>query len=249
MNEIIKVNEETMTVSGRDLYDALCIKERFSLWASRQKSYFGDEITTVCAPTKVANNGGVQIRELEDFIISVDNAKHICLMCKTEKGAECRQYLIDLEKAWNTPEQVMARALKIADQTIANLKVENRQLALDNAIKEQRINELQPKADYTDIILKSKGAITITQIAKDYGMSGKEMNKVLNNLGIQYKQSGQWLLYSKYQSNGYTESETVPITRKNGMPDYSINTKWTQKGRLFLYTILKENGILPMIER
>ena len=112
-------------------------------------------------------------------------------MSRTDKGRECRQYLIDLEKAWNTPEQIFARALKMADQTIAKLKDSVRVLSTEISAKNQIIGELKPKADYYDEILKNPGLVTITQIAKDYGMSAKEMNSLLHDLGIQYKQSGQ----------------------------------------------------------
>jgi len=112
-----------------------------------------------------------------------------------------------------------------------------------------KINDLKPKADYTDTILKNKGLVTITQIAKDYGMSGRKMNELLHDLGVQYKQSGQWLLYAEHQGEGYTHSETIDIVRSDGTPDVVMNTKWTQKGRLFLYNLLKNNGILPVIER
>ncbi|AUA36811.1 anti-repressor [Clostridioides difficile] len=125
----------------------------------------------------------------------------------------------------------------------------NEQLQLESKMKDQVIKELKPKADYTDMILKNKGLVTITQIAKDYGMSGKEMNKILHERGIQYKQSGQWLLYKQHQGKGYTHSETIDITRSNGMPDVKMTTKWTQKGRLFLYDLLKTNNILPDIEK
>lgn len=126
---------------------------------------------------------------------------------------------------------------------------EKEQLQLESKMKEKVIKELKPKADYTDMILKNKGLVTITQIAKDYGMSGKEMNKILHERGIQYKQSGQWLLYKQHQGKGYTHSETIDITRSNGMPDVKMTTKWTQKGRLFLYDLLKTNNILPDIEK
>lgn len=125
----------------------------------------------------------------------------------------------------------------------------NEQLELENKQQKQIIGELKPKADYTDLILKSSGVVTITQIAKDYGMSGQKFNKALHDLGIQYSQSGQWLLYSKYHGKGYTHSETIPIKRSDGRNDVNMITKWTQKGRLFLYNMLKENGIFPMIER
>ena len=80
-------------------------------------------------------------------------------------------------------------------------------------------------------------------------MSGREMNAKLHDLKIQYKQSGQWLLYSNYQTFGYTHSETIDIIRSDGRPDVTMETKWTQKGRLFLYDLLKDNGIVPVIER
>ena len=135
MNEIIKVNyeRENPAVSTRDLYKALEIKERFSAWVERLLGYFGEEeMTGVLTPTEVKNNGGIQIRELQDYIVSVDVAKHICLMSRTEKGKQCRQYLIDLEKAWNTPEQIMARALEIAHKTIDKIKNQNSLLIEDN---------------------------------------------------------------------------------------------------------------------
>ena len=113
----------------------------------------------------------------------------------------------------------------------------------------QLIGELKPKADYTDRILNSKSLVSITQIAKDYGMSGKAMNGKLHELGIIYKLGSQWLLYSKYQAKGYTHSETVDITHSDGRADVVMNTKWTQKGRLFLYQHLKKHGILPVIEQ
>lgn len=126
---------------------------------------------------------------------------------------------------------------------------ENKALAMQNASQKQLIGELKPKADYTDLILKSKSLVTITQIAKDYGMSGQAMNKILHNLGIIYNQSGQWLLYSKHQAKGYTHSETVNIVHSDGREDVKMNTKWTQKGRLFLYNTLKKENIIPVIEK
>jgi anti-repressor protein len=112
-----------------------------------------------------------------------------------------------------------------------------------------KINELKPKADYVDSILRNKGLVTITQISKDYGMSGRAMNYLLHSLGVQYKQSGQWLLYAEHQGKGYTHSHTVDITRSDGQPDIIMHTKWTQKGRLFLYDLLRDEGVLPVIEQ
>lgn len=125
----------------------------------------------------------------------------------------------------------------------------NEKLELENAQQKQQIGELKPKADYTDIILKSNNTVTITQIAKDYGKSGQEMNKILNKMKIQYKQSNQWLLYSKYHNCGYTKSVTNHYVDNDGNECSKLHTKWTQKGRLFLYGLLKENGIIPLIEQ
>jgi phage antirepressor YoqD-like protein len=126
---------------------------------------------------------------------------------------------------------------------------ENQALLLETSAKTQIINELKPKADYTDAILRNKGLVTITQIAKDYGMSGQAMNELLHELKVQYKQSEQWLLYREHQDKGFTHSETIPITRKSGFTDITMQTKWTQKGRLFIYGLLKDRGILPVIEK
>lgn len=122
-------------------------------------------------------------------------------------------------------------------------------LEIENNRQKQLIGELKPKADYVDMILKNKGLVTITQISKDYGMSGRAFNKLLHELGVQYCQSGQWLLYSKYHHCGYTHSETINFVHSDGRPDVKMQTKWTQKGRLFLYELLKDNGYLPVIER
>lgn len=123
---------------------------------------------------------------------------------------------------------------------------EKKQLKLLTQQQEQQIAELQPKADYLDTILQSKDLFTIRQIAQDYGMTATQMNKLLNELHVQYKQSGQWLLYSKHVSSGYTKSVTY-IDQYTGRS--TIYTKWTQKGRIFLYNLLKENNVLPVIEQ
>lgn len=114
---------------------------------------------------------------------------------------------------------------------------------------EQQVNELKPSADYCDLILKNKSLVTITQIAKDYGMSGKSMNALLNKLKVQYKQGQTWLLYSKYQKTGWTQSNTVVVKDKDGNEKAILNTKWTQKGRLGLYELLKKQNVLPLIEK
>lgn len=253
MNELIKINYETEqpTVSARDLHEGLEIGKRFSAWFETNSKGFidGEDYTSVLIGTEVQNNGGVQMRELQDYNLSIDMAKHICLMSRTEKGRECRQYFIDLEKAWNTPEQVMARALKMAGKTIDSLKDRCKFLGGQVVEQQKLIEEMTPKANYVDHILESKSLVATTQIAKDYGMSAVRFNRILNDMKIQYKVNKQWVLYSKYQNCGYVHSKTIDITRSNGDPDVTMQTQWTQKGRLFLYEELKKNGIHPVIEQ
>lgn len=128
---------------------------------------------------------------------------------------------------------------------VASKLKEERTLRL---VAEQKVNELQPKADYYDNILKNQGLVTISTISKNYGMSAIKFNQLLHDLGIQFNQSGTWLLYSKYQAKGYTHIEPFDYKDSNGREQVKTRMKWTQKGHIFLYQELKKNGILPMIE-
>jgi prophage antirepressor-like protein len=124
-------------------------------------------------------------------------------------------------------------------------KEKAKQLELENAQNKQIIGELQPKASYYDLILQNNSLMAITQIAKDYGMSGRAMNKLLNDLGVQYKMGSTRLLYQKYANMGYTQSKTHAISEDRSV----MHTYWTQKGRLFLYDLLKnKKNLLPVIE-
>lgn len=178
MNEVLKINYETEqpTVSARELHEALGISKRFSAWFEVNSKGFiaGQDFTSVLSGT-VVNNGAT--REIQDYNISTEMAKHICLMSRTEKGMQCRQYFIDLEKAWNTPEQIMARALKMANHSIESLKGRCKFLGEQVVEQQQIITELQPKANYVDMILQSKSLVTITQIAKDYGFYARYAKK------------------------------------------------------------------------
>lgn len=139
----------------------------------------------------------------------------------------------------------------IAIQALTKLKEERaarKALELDNQVKSQQIAELQPKATYYDLILQCKDLLSVTEIAKDYGMSAKGLNAMLHNLGVQFNQSGVWFLYAKYQHEGYTQTKTQNYNRPDGTQGSKVHTYWTQKGRLFIYNLLKSEGILPTIE-
>lgn len=136
----------------------------------------------------------------------------------------------------------------LAIAALTQLKEERKrrkELELTAAVQKQQIAELKPKASYYALILQNRNTVPVTQIAKDYGMSGRRFNELLHGLGIQYKFRKTWLLYQNYADLGYTQSKTFAIDAEKSV----MHTYWTQKGRLFLYDLLKGEGILPMIEQ
>lgn len=188
----------------------------------------------------------------EMYIINESGLYSLILSSKLESAKRFKRWVtsevlpaIRKTGGYQLPEISYPQSLRLLADEIEK----NKKLELENNIQAQQINEMKPKADYCDKILSSKSLMTITQIAKDYGMSGKAMNKILHDLNIQYKQSGQWLLYSRYQSKGYTSSETIDIKQDDGKVLVRLSTKWTQKGRLYLYERLKKEGYLPLIEQ
>ena len=209
---------------------------------------------------------GQELKNFKGYVLNDESLKYVSILYLwTDRGAARHAKILDTDEAWDIYEELEEnyfnpKESKVLDSYMIEDPIkraeawikeqqEKETLKLQNAQLIQQNGELKTKADYTDLILKNKGLVTITQIAKDYGMSPQEMSKKLHELKIQYKQSGQWLLYAQYHDKGYTHSETIPITRSDGRPDISMTTKWTQKGRLFLYDLLKEHEILPMIER
>ena len=188
----------------------------------------------------------------EMYIINESGLYSLILSSKLERAKHFKKWVtsevlpaIRKTGGYQLPEISYPQSLRLLADEIEK----NKKLELENSIQAQQINEMKPKADYCDKILSSKSLMTITQIAKDYGMSGKAMNQILHDLNIQYKQSGQWLLYSRYQSKGYTSSETIDIKQNDGKVLVRLSTKWTQKGRLYLYERLKKEGYLPLIEQ
>lgn len=193
--------------------------------------------------------------KVENFDLAANVNK---LYLWTEKGALLHAKSLNTDKAWEVYDYLVENYFKKKEELptgnnlIALAVIEAQKLLAQKdkelEIKNQLIGELKPKADYTDRILQNPGLVNINQIAKDYGISARTMNKLLAERGIQYKQGNQWLLYKKYQDKGYTSSETINITRTDGSPDIVMRTKWTQKGRLFIYELLKKDGIKPVIE-
>lgn len=240
MNEIIPVkhnDNNEICISGRDLHTFLQVDSNYTTWFERMAEY-GFEIEKDFIPFLEESTGG---RPKQDHIIKLDMAKELSMIQRTERGKRARQYFIQIEKEYNSPEKIMARALQIANRELTNLK-------LANQIKDQQIAELQPKATYYDLILQCNSLLSVTEISKDYGMSAKGFNKMLHNLSVQYNQKGVWFLYSKYQDKGYTSTKTQNYNRSDGSQGSRVHTYWTQKGRLFLYDLLKSIGVMPLIE-
>ena len=133
--------------------------------------------------------------------------------------------------------------------TIIKLATEIKKLRTENQIQAQQIAELKPIKEYVDIILQSTDTVTITQIAADYGLSAKKLNKILNEEKVQHKVNDQWILYSNMMNKGYTKSETIPITRSDGRQETKMYTKWTQKGRLKIHEILTNLGFISNYDK
>ena len=132
---------------------------------------------------------------------------------------------------------------------IKAVRAKNAALSETISIQNQQIAEMKPKAGYYDIILACKDAVAITTIAKDYGKSGQWLNDYLHTLGVQFKQGNIWLLYQKHAEHGYTCTRTHNYTGTDGDQHSKVHTYWTQKGRLFIYELLKSHGWLPLIEQ
>ena len=147
-----------------------------------------------------------------------------------------------------TDDELMAKALMVAQNKIAERDNKIKSLETEITEMDNTISEMQPKVRYVDMILQSKSTVNVSQIAQDYGMSATIFNRKLHELGIQYKTGGQWILYSNYKNKGYVHSETIEIKHSDGSKGTKMQTKWLQKGRLFLYEKLKKHGIYPLIE-
>lgn len=246
MNDLIKIDftKDQPMVSAKDLYIGLGIKTSFRNWFPRMCEY-GFEEGRDFRPFLGESIGG---RPSKEYMITIDMAKQICMLQRSEKGKLYRQYFLELEKAWNSPEQVMARALRLANQSVEALQERCFLLGAELQRQQKLIEEMTPKVSYLDEILQSPSLVLTTQIAKDYGMSAVRLNRILRDLGIQYKMNEQWVLYAKYQGNDYVHSTTF-IIKCEGGDRVKMQTEWTQKGRRFLYELLKEQGILPVVER
>ena len=233
---ITKTDEQF--VSGRDLHMFLEINTPYSKWFNRMCEYgFVENVDYLTVDKKVLREDGRVMPQTQfEHSLTIEMAKQLCMLARNEKGREAREYFIQVEREWNSPEKVMGRALKIANMVINEQKVLI-------AAQEQQISEFKPIRDYVDEILSSTSALTITQIAADYDITARALNKILEEEKVQRSVGGQWILYKNQMGKGYTKSETFTFTRSDGRLDSKITTKWTQKGRLMIHEIMKSRGI------
>src|SRR5690606_17711118 len=242
MNTLIPTQENkngNLLGSGRDLHEFLEVKEKYTQWILRMIDYgFIENVDYIVVSEKVHSEKRDRTYEQIDHHIKIEMAKEISMLQRNEKGKQARLYFLELERKWNSPEMVLKRAHDYLTAQVEKLETKN-------LLLEQQVKEYEPKASYYDLVLQNKSLLSVSKIAKDFGMSARSLNKKLHELGVQYKQGDIWLLYAKYQDKGYTQTTTHVIDADHSR----VTTKWTQKGRLFIYELLKQHGILPLIER
>ena len=223
-------------------------KERYT----EGKHYYcltGEELKNFFAITKLMNANESKIRTL--YLWTEKGALMLAKSLNTDKAWQAYECLVDTYFNACRPAHLDSYMIEDpvlrAERWIEEQKERQRLLTTVN-VQEQKIKEIQPKATYCDLVLSCTNAVPISLIAKDYGMSARKLNSILNDMKIQYKCGGQWILNQNYAGKGYTKSATHTYNTIYGTAA-NIRTNWTQKGRLLIYEKLKEQGILPLMEQ
>ena len=200
--------------------------------------------------SSLGQRGGWLINEsgLYSLILSskLPNAKKFKRWVTTEVLPAIRKHgVFAVDSMLNDPDALISVLQAYKEERQRRLFLES-----ENAVQKQQLLEMKPKVSYYDVVINSPDLISITEIAKDYGWSAKHMNGYLHSKGIQYKQGDRiWILYQKYAEQGLTSTKTHAYLSGDGDTHTKVHTYWTQKGRLFIYDLLKEDGILPLIEK
>lgn len=255
MNELIKITENEQgvkIVSARLLYEFLEVKTDFTHWCKRMFDY-GFEDGKDFTSFLTESNGG---RPSIDYALTMDTAKEIAMVQRSEKGKQARLYFIEMEKVAKqtvpfnpfftmSRKQMLQMAIESEEEKEAlrlELKAannENESLTIVTDLQKKQLQIAAPKVKYVDNVLKSESAHTTTVIAKGHGMSAISLNAVLHQKGVIFKTaSGTWVLYAKYQDRGFTKTNTHSFTDSHGLTRTSINTVWTEIGRQFIHSIL-----------
>lgn len=214
------------------------------------RDHIDEEDKTLNESFTVNGTKGILINEsgLYSLILSskMPNAKKFKRWVTSEVLPTIRKHgIYAVEELLNDPDMLIAAFTKLKAE-----REKTNALMATVAVQNQQIVEMKPKASYYDVVLNCKDLVAISVIAKDYGWSANRMNHYLHDKGIQYKQGNKiWLLYQKYAEMGYTSTKTHSYPGTNGTMHTKVHTYWTQQGRLFIYGLLKADGILPMMEQ
>ena len=235
----VEINGEPWLV-GKDVAQALGYSDTFGAL----KKHVDDEDKLVCQIDSAGQKRDVTI-------INESGLYSLVLSSKLPGAKKFRRWVtaevlpsIRQTGGYNVPKDYPSALRALADAEEKRIA-----LAAENEVQRQVIAEFQPIKQYVDTILASTRTLTTTQIAADYNMSAKKLNKILHEAGIQRCVNGQWILYKQHMGKGYTKSRTINITRSDGRPDTVLNTEWTQKGRLMIHEILTALGIQAVMDR
>lgn len=267
MNNKIKVFENaefgsvrTVTINGEPWFVASDVCKALGIDPTSTRRLDDDEKNTLRLTQGIPGNPNVTVVNEPGLYTLVlgsrkPEAKAFKRWITHEVIPDIRQYGMYatsdfLDKALGNPDNWIRMlteysAVKKENETLKLKTVEQKEVIES---QNNQITLMKPKATYYDLVLQTKNAVNITTIAKDYGLSAVTLNKKLHDYGVQYKQGGTWLLYQQHADKGYTKTKTGVYTNKAGEEYASVHTQWTQKGRMFIYKILKEHGILPKVE-
>lgn len=244
MEDLIKVNvneSNEQIVSGRELYEFLEVKTKYKDWIKRKIEKYGfiENIDYITVAQKRATAQGNETT-YNEHILKLSMAKELAMLENNEKGKQARLYFIKCEEEYKKQKQVTFSRKELLQLKVINANTENeRMLALSN-YEDEYVKPLEVEAKYTKEVLKSDSLLTVSQIAKDLGLSAIKLNKLLESLDIQYKKGGKWYIKAKYQDKGYAQYDTTLISDNKTVH----NLKWTEKGKKFIIEILdKEYGI------
>ena len=247
--ELIKIttNEDGQKlVSARELHEGLKVKSKFNDWITKRITKYGFEENQdfiLVTQKKVTNNPKNPYTEQKDYVITVDMAKELCMVENNELGRQFRKYFIEAEKQLKEVKKLdsymIEDPIERAKRWIEEAE-ERKALMEENIKKDKEIKVLKPKAEFTDKFLQDDTLYKATDIAKEVGMTATKFNRLLEGLGIQFKQGGKWYITSEHDGNGYTK----PYTFEYKEGKIQTQMRWTSKGRKFILNTLESLGII-----
>ena len=256
--ELVQISETeingilTKTVNARELHSFLESKQDFSTWIKNRIVKYdfieNQDFIKIHKKMELSATGQNAI----EYHITLDMAKELSMVENNEQGKLARRYFIECEKRLRENQSIefyIPKTLPDALEAYAKEIRSHNETKTLLANTQEELNQALPKAAYCDIVLASPDLLTVTQIASDYGKSARWLNKFLEDKGVQYRQGKQWVLKLKYMTNNYAQVFTHAWRDSEDKQHSSLLLKWTQKGRLFIYDLLKSEGYLPLCEQ